>query len=439
MAADPSLEAALSHVVALVAAGMGIAFFVADWRSQTSRVLALFLAFLGVSIWTTAAFQQYRDPDAVPVWVRLSGIPVAITITLGAEWLLRIRRTIPAANLNTRFGDLALRAAQGFAILYAIVTLVFWRERAEWLIFRLGTSSALLQSAFLIFGVPFFTAIALVGWVAILTLNRKPDRAERVRLVALALAVPFLACGFVVHPEVAAYGTVIGLMIFLVGALEYHVAQGERGQFMARFLAPQVAELVRTQGLERAIRDDKCDISAVDCDIRGFTRFAEREPTENVIELLRRYYDVVGNAATEVGGTIKDYAGDGVLVLIGAPISYPDRAARALRLAERLHRETEPVLRAAGASGADDARLGLGIGIASGPVSVGVVGGAVLEYVAVGSAVNLAARLCQMAHAGQTLIDAETRRLLGDDGRVTEASRVTLKGFSEPVPVYAFA
>src|SRR5262249_49594524 len=156
----------------------------------------------------------------------LSGIPVAITVIFGAEWLLRIRRTIPAANLNTRFGDLALRVAQAAAVHYAVMTIVFWHARAEWLIYHLGTASGVLQRLFLSLRLPFFIAVALIGWVAILTLNRKPDRPERVRLVALALAVPFLACGFVVRPEVAAYGTVIGLMIFLVGALEYHVAQG---------------------------------------------------------------------------------------------------------------------------------------------------------------------------------------------------------------------
>jgi adenylate cyclase len=286
----------------------------------------------------------------------------------------------------------------------------------------------------LIFAIPFFVAVALIGWVAVLTLNRKPDWPEKVRLIALVVALPFLASGFVVRPETAAYWTVIGLMIFLVGALEYHVAQGQRGQFMSRFLAPQVADLVRRQGLEQTIRDQKCEISAVYCDIRGFTPYAEQQETEKVMGLLRKYYDAVGAAATEVGGTIKDYAGDGVLILIGAPLPYPDRAARALRLAETLIRGTRSVLEPAKGS-----HLGLGIGIASGPVSVGVVGGARLEYVAVGSTVNLAARLCQIARGGQILLDRRTRELLGDDQRVTEEARVTLKGFSEPVPVYQFA
>ena len=428
-----SLEVVLGNVVALVAAGMGAAFFAADWRSSTSRVLALFLACMGLAIWSTAAFQGYDDPATLPLWVKLSGIPVTLTVAAGAEWLLLIRRTIPAAaNLNTRFGDLTLRIAQGAAVVYGIVSLVFWRERAEWVMFRLGNPGELLTPRLFALAAPFFLAVVLVGWVAILTLNRKPDRAERVRLIALAVALPFLASGFVVRPETAAYLTIIGLMIFLVGALEYHVAQGERGQFMSRFLAPQVADLVRRQGLEQAIPDQKTEISAVYCDIRGFTQYAELQTTEKVISLLRDYYDAVGAATTAVGGTIKDYAGDGILILIGAPLAYPDRAARALRLAETLLRESARFLGA-------ETGLGVGIGIASGPVSVGVVGGARLEYVAVGSTVNLAARLCQNARSGQILLDRQTRELLGDDQRLKEESRLTLKGFAEPVPVYAFA
>jgi adenylate cyclase len=193
---------------------------------------------------------------------------------------------------------------------------------------------------------------------------------------------------------------------------------------------------VRRQGLEQTIRDQKCEISAVYCDIRGFTPYAEQAETEKVIGLLREYYDVVGTAATAVGGTIKDYAGDGVLVLIGAPLPYPDQAARALKLAETLVRETRSVLDRPSEPGH---KLAVGIGVASGPVSVGVIGGARLEYVAVGSTVNLAARLCQIARGGQILLDRRTRELLGDDQRVTEEARVTLKGFSEPVPVYQFA
>ena len=434
MSPNPSIEAVLGNLVALVAIGMGVAFLIADWRSVTSRVLAAFLLGLGATFWTNAGYQLFRDVDNLPFLVWISGIPTAFTMISGAEWLLRIRRTIPAANLQTRFGDRLIRVSQAVAVVYAILTLVFWRDRAEWIFERLGTFEGLSDPRWVMFAVPFFLSLILTGGVALLTLRRRPDWAEKMRLIALVIAVPFFAAGFVVGPRVAAFSSIVGLMIFLVGALEYHVAQGQRGQFMARFLAPQVADLVRREGLEQAIRDQKLEISAVYCDIRGFTAFAEQAKTETVIGLLREYYDAIGAATTEVGGTIKDYAGDGVLVLIGAPLPYADNAARALRLAERLVRDTPALFDRSGAPG-----LGVGIGIASGPVSVGVVGGARLEYVAVGSTVNLAARLCQTAQSGQILVDRETREILGDDARLTEGPRVNLKGFSEPVRVFAYA
>ncbi len=436
MPGTASLEALLGNLVALVAGGMGAAFLIADWRSTSSRVLAAFLMCFGVTIWANSGFQVHRDVDTLPLWTKLSGVPTTLAMALGSEWLLRIRRTIPASSLLTRFGDRLIRAAQVLAVLYGVLTLVFWRGRAEWIIQSLAAAGDFSDWRFLMFALPFFVALAMTAGVGVLTLRRKPDWPEKMRLIAWVVAMPFLASGFVLRPEPAAYASVIGLSIFLVGALEYHVAQGQRGHFMARFLAPQVADLVRRQGLEQAIRDQKCEISAVSCDIRGFTAYAEQAETEQVISLLRAYYDAVGAAATDVGGTIKDYAGDGVLILVGAPLPCPDHAARAVRFAESLLRVTDAVLRE---RSAQDHDLGLGIGIATGPVSVGVVGGARLEYVAVGSTVNLAARLCQAARGGQILLDRRTRELLGDDRRLTEETPVMLKGFADPVPVYGFA
>src|SRR5713226_2114949 len=199
------LEALLGNVVGLVAVGMGLAFLVADWRSTTSRVLAAFFMSIGVTIWANSGFQVGHDADTLPLWTKLSGIPTALAVILGAEWLLRIRRTIPASNVNTRGGDRLIRVAQALAVLYRLSTIVFWRERSEWLILRLGTDAGLLDRRFLTFAVPFFSALVMIAGVGILTLRRKPDWPEKMRLVALVAAMPFLAAGFVVRPETAAY------------------------------------------------------------------------------------------------------------------------------------------------------------------------------------------------------------------------------------------
>ena len=94
--------------------------------------------------------------------------------------------------------------------------------------------------------------------------------------------------------------------------------------------------MVGRRGLKSATDEQTLELSVVCCDLRGFTAFTAATSSQKVIAILREYYDAVGAAATECGGTIKDQAGDGVLILVGAPIPYPDHAQRALRLARQI-------------------------------------------------------------------------------------------------------
>ncbi len=232
--------------------------------------------------------------------------------------------------------------------------------------------------------------------------------------------------------------TAIGEIIFLGGAVRYHVLQGQRGQFLARFLSPQVARLVRQRGLVNATQQTRVQLSVVACDLRGFTAFSETAAPEEVMQLLQQYYEVIGAAVTEGGGTIKDLAGDGILTLVGAPIPYADHAQRAVAMALEMRDRGRQVLSHWQKLGLD---LGLGLGIASGYVTVGAIGGERrLEYAAVGPPVNLAARLCALAESGQILADQRTAGLIGDNGaahRFEKLDSVTLKGFTRPVMVFA--
>ena len=176
------------------------------------------------------------------------------------------------------------------------------------------------------------------------------------------------------------------------------------------------------------------------CDLRGFTAFSAATESHEVIRILREYYDAVGAAASVVGGTIKDQAGDGVLILIGAPIAFADHAQRALDLAARIRDEGGAL--AARWSRAER-RLGVGVGVASGYVTVGVIGGASrLEYTAVGPAVNLASRLCSEAAHGEVLVDARSCELIADEARraqLLSGAALRLKGYAEPVPSFTLA
>jgi class 3 adenylate cyclase len=135
-------------------------------------------------------------------------------------------------------------------------------------------------------------------------------------------------------------------------------------------------------------------------------------------------------AAAEFGGTIKDLAGDGALILIGAPVPFRDEPARALGLARGLQARARATVRGY------SRRLGLGVGVATGEVAVGIVGqGARYEYVAVGPAVNLAARLCDEAADGEIRVDADTLAGAGE-ALPSKAELRPLKGMGREVETY---
>jgi len=233
----------------------------------------------------------------------------------------------------------------------------------------------------------------------------------------------------------------MGLMIFLAGAVRYHVLQGQRAQFMGRFVASEVGRLIRERGFAAAMQESRVELSVVACDLRGFTAFADGAAPEEVMKLLRDYYSAIGEAVTEFGGTVESFAGDGAMVLVGAPLFFSDHAQRAIGLALKILERGAAVLTLPRRAGVE---LGIGVGVASGYVTVGVIGSSArLEYVAVGPALNLASRLCARAEAGSVLTDQRTVALLDEhDGHGSRFSfeqmgSVELKGFARPVTVFA--
>ena len=348
---------------------------------------------------------------------------------------------MPARSLRTRGPDNLLRVAQALAVFYGLVSLLFPEKRAEHfagaLAFEAGRR---VDPEFYLFAVPLGVSLMLATFSGLLMLRRRPDRAETLRLLAFVVGAPFMASGMVLPGNIAPIPTAIGMLVFLVGAVQYHVIQGRRAQFMSRFLAPQVAELVRVRGLKSATEEKTVELSVVCCDLRGFTAFSEATSSQKVIRILREYYDAVGAAAAASGGTIKDQAGDGILILVGAPVVFEDHARRAFELAKRIRDSGMAVT-----SRWSDAelQLGVGVGVASGYVTVGVIGAASrLEYAAVGPAVNLAARLCAEAGHGEVLVDSRTSELLGGDsgrGELKPGEALRLKGFQQPVQSYIFS
>jgi adenylate cyclase len=191
---------------------------------------------------------------------------------------------------------------------------------------------------------------------------------------------------------------------------------------------------VSERGLDLALRESSREITVVCSDLRGFTAYAAAHPSGQVLAVLREYYDAVGREAAAFGATIKDYAGDGVLMLVGAPLPVAYHAQRGIELAQRIRSAGAELCRRWSRPGTP---LGIGVGVATGNVTVGVVGSASrLEYTAVGSAVNLAARLCEQAGDGEILIDARSAELAASTS-LQARPPLELKGFATPVPHFA--
>lgn len=421
------------NVTALIALGMAAAFYFADRNSATSRMLALTMAAVGLSILGNVNLVDHQNPDTLPAWSGLTAIPTALGVIFGAQWVILIRRTIPSVGLRTVAGDNVLRMAQIMAVVYAILSLVLYQWRVEYYLSGLGNADAWLQPRFWIFALPYDLAIMGIAFGTLITLNRKPDKPEAVRLLAFACGAPFIAAGVYLPQSLAPYSVAVGEVMVLAGALNYHILQGQRGAFMTRFLAPQVADMVRRQGLNQAMDNTTQDLSVVACDLRGFTAYAEAVSSAQVIKALQDYYQTIGTIAADYGATIKDYAGDGILLLVGAPITYEDHAQRAVDLAREIIQRSQPLLHN---WSMPDHTLGIGVGVASGRATIGIVGGERLEYAAVGTVVNLASRLCDAAQPGQALIDPETVKLTQQQDQLRKIPAIDLKGLSEPVAAY---
>lgn len=203
---------------------------------------------------------------------------------------------------------------------------------------------------------------------------------------------------------------------------------------LRRFLPAQVAEMI-TGAPDGAdiLRSRKAEITVLFADLRGFTAFANTASPDQVIAALNAFHGACGPLIEASGGTLERFLGDGVMVLFGAPVAMQDAAQRAVDLALQMQGQVPSALSAFEGSGA--AALGLGIGVATGPATLGQIGfEGRLDYAAIGPAPNLAARLCGKAAGGEILISQSTAWQA--DCEMEPAGPFSLKGVGESVPAF---
>lgn len=223
----------------------------------------------------------------------------------------------------------------------------------------------------------------------------------------------------------------------MAGELTVSQQRSERIARLKRFLAPQVAELVEKAGDESVLAGQRAEVVIVFCDLRGFTAFSGRSQPEEIMQVLGDYYEALGSVITRFEATLTSFSGDGLMVLINAPMPCADPALRAIEMAVDMQKAVQNLIATWRSHGYE---IGFGVGLAMGPATVGRIGyESRVEYTAIGSVVNLASRLCASAEDAQILIDPASAQAVGDKVPLVAIGTRHFKGFDKQLAVHSIS
>jgi class 3 adenylate cyclase len=218
--------------------------------------------------------------------------------------------------------------------------------------------------------------------------------------------------------------------------LRIKALQDERLTRLKSFFSPALAEAIAAGKGDEVLKTHRREITVEFFDMRGFTAFTDNAEPEEVMELLRSFHGALGKIALEHQGTIERFAGDAVMVFFNDPLPIEKPAEHAMQTALAVQEAFVPIGKHWHKRSGFE--LGLGVGIAQGYATLGAIGfEGRMDYAAIGSVTNLAARLCGEAKAGQILADRKTMAALDGAFQFDPVGDLSLKGFSQPVPGFA--
>ncbi len=208
----------------------------------------------------------------------------------------------------------------------------------------------------------------------------------------------------------------------------------ERMGKLRRFLSPQVADLIVASGMEKQLQSHRREITALFCDLRGFTSFSETSDPEDVMMLLRDYHAAIGQIIIKYGATLEHFAGDGLMLIFNDPLPIDKPELQAVRMALEMRDAIGTLTEKWRRLGHD---IGFGIGISNGFATLGTIGfEGRFDYAAVGTVSNIASRLCDEAKPGQILISPRVLMAVEDTMKVEPVGELTLKGIRRPMTAY---
>jgi GAF domain-containing protein len=212
------------------------------------------------------------------------------------------------------------------------------------------------------------------------------------------------------------------------------VGEIERMSRLRRFLPPPVADLIVASGNEKQLESHRREITALFCDLRGFTGFTESADAEDVMALLRDYHAAIGEIIIKYNGTLERYAGDGVMVVFNDPVPVENPALQAVLMALEMRDAIGALTSKWHRFGHE---IGFGIGIAHGFATLGTIGfEGRFDYAAIGTVSNVASRLCDEAKPGQILISPRVLVAVEKNVKVEPVGEFELKGIRRPLAAY---
>jgi adenylate cyclase len=200
---------------------------------------------------------------------------------------------------------------------------------------------------------------------------------------------------------------------------------------LSRFLSPALVEQVASHALVLDKGGKLCQCTVMFADIRGFTGIAESRAPDQVVRFLNEHFEAMVDVVFARGGVLDKFIGDALMAIWGAPVQRSDDPSQAVLAAM----EMTDACKQRRAAGFDAPEIG--VGIATGSVVVGGIGSSKrLEYTAIGDAVNIASRLCDLAKAGEVLVAESAAALAGGAFEWEPALATPVKGKRLPVKVF---
>jgi adenylate cyclase len=219
----------------------------------------------------------------------------------------------------------------------------------------------------------------------------------------------------------------------LEARVDEQVEELEKMGRLRRFLSPTLAEVIVSQG-ESVLESHRREIATLFADLRGWTSFSATTEPEEVMKIIGEFHNRMGELILRYEATVGWFAGDGLMVWFNDPIPCEDPAARAVRMAVEM-REAMSELTAKWRKRGHE--LDFGVGIALGYATLGRIGfDGRYDYGAVGSVMNLAARLCSEAKGGQIVISERVYSEIEELVNAESVGELTLKGFMKPIAAY---